>query len=366
MSISRRVALPAAAATVALAAVLATGTAPAQGQPAAPTPAPDDRTSTLAEEASRPLPAQAELGVYTAQGAKLRRVAKDGARVGAVKGMRDVRSRFTKAELRRVEGAVAAARTSGSAYGFYYDPASDSVRVDGSVDRARLPKRDLASGAVRVNPSTGGARVALSRYADDAPHRGGAAIFTGNVRCTSGITVKQANGTLAMVTAGHCGGVGTQWRSGSTERVKADFGSITRRATFPRTDLALLTGGKYQPRTWLGGQTGFNAAAGAAYTLRPGVYYCTSGSTTFEACGKTVVSMNATFCDASGCTYGLVTLKGGRAVQPGDSGGPVVLKANNRSYPRGIIIAVNNGLTYAHNWTTVVSAFGVTSVSYPG
>ncbi|MCE1178370.1 MAG: S1 family peptidase [Micrococcales bacterium] len=358
MSISRRLALPAAAA---IAVALAAGAAPASGSSAAtPPPAPTRLTGALAEEATRPLPEQAQLGTYTAKGATMRRVFKGGGRVAALKGTRDVPSRFSRAELARVQAALSAARTSSSAYGFYYDPASDSVHVDGRVDRARLPKRDLASGAVRVTATTGGQRVGLDRYHDAPPLRGGAAIYNqaNGARCTSGIPVRLANGTRGMVTAAHCGLIGDRFVTGT-----AFEGVLTRRPSFPKWDLALLTGGTYGSQYWMGGRTGVRVPGGSAYTLRPGVGYCTSGSTTYEQCGKQVVSTYASFCDASGCTPGLVTLKGGVAPGPGDSGGPVVIHSGGKAWPRGVIIAVNNGVTYAHNWPTVAALFGATPIT---
>ncbi len=46
--------------------------------------------------------------------------------------------------------------------------------------------------------------------------------------------------------------------------------------------------------------------------------YCTSGTTTFENCGKRVTSLSASVCDADGCTPGLASYVGGTWTAGGD------------------------------------------------
>ncbi|MGL5809187.1 MAG: S1 family peptidase [Nocardioides sp.] len=266
--------------------------------------------------------------------------------------------RFTRPSLdrlkQRLESAAGHRRES---FGFYYDARRDTVVLEGNVARSRLPQKALASGRLVVKHTNETRR--LGRYNDTPPFWGGAAIFNGGVRCSSGFTVRNnSTGARHMVTAGHCGPLGSVWTSGSGQY----FGTMTQRASFPTWDLALLSGASYGTYIYMGNQTGVGTPTGAAGDPVVGFSYCSSGSTTFESCGKTATSLSGTFCDAAGCTPGLATFTG-TAVGPGDSGGPIVFKSGTRVYPRAVVIAGGGSTTWAEKVSTVQSYFGVTVVA---
>ena len=113
----------------------------------------------------------------------------------------------------------------------------------------------------------------------------------------------------------------------------------------------------------MGGSSVTGWRTGAACNPAVGATYCTSGTTTNENCGKVVQSLSASFCDSSGCTYGLASYTGGTSTAGGDSGGPLVLKGSSTVYPRGIHIARAGSTMYAEKWSTISSHFGVSSVT---
>ena len=116
---------------------------------------------------------------------------------------------------------------------------------------------------------------------------------------------------------------------------------------------------------WMGDHSGIGTKTGPARDPSVGAVYCLSGTTTNENCGKKVVSLDGTFCDASGCTSGLAAYTGGNGSEGGDSGGPLVLKGGDRVYPRGIHIARTGNVMYAERWESISNYFGVTSVTSP-
>ncbi|MGL5857954.1 MAG: S1 family peptidase [Angustibacter sp.] len=274
----------------------------------------------------------------------------------------DLRSskRFTRSSLGQLKQQLeGAAGHHGESFGFYYDARRDAVVLEGDVARTRLPRAALASGQLVVKYTADARRV--GRYNDTTPFWGGAAVYNGGVRCSSGFTVQNSSGARSMVTAGHCGNVGSVWRTGAG----LYFGTMTSKASFPTWDLALLSGSSYGTYIYMGGRTGFGTPTGAAGNPVVGFSYCASGSTTYENCGKVATSLNGSFCDAAGCTPGLATFTGGSAVGPGDSGGPVVFKSGSRVYPRGVVIAGGGATTWAEKYTTVQNYFGVSAVASP-
>jgi hypothetical protein len=312
------------------------------------------RASTLSEENA------ARVAAGQSKAARLELDAKAAAKVSSApqSAARVANSRFTAQSLGKLKNELAAkAGKPGVAYGFYYDERTDSVVVEGNLPRTQLPKQAVAKGLITYKHSTDVGRE--SRDNDSTPHWGGSAITrSGGVRCTSAFTVQTSTGARRAVTAGHCGTVGTVWNSGSYY-----FGNMTSRASFPTWDLALLSGSTYGSYIYMGGSTGVGTPTGAFGNPVVNVNYCTSGSTTYENCGKRVTSLSAQFCDASGCTPGLASYVGGTSTAGGDSGGPLVLKGSSVVYPRGVHIARSGSTMYAEKWSTVASYWGVTGVT---
>lgn len=331
------------------------------------------RASTLDEErilaaVAGALPESDSPGLYTTDAGRPvvrvfanRNLRVAGAALGAL-GATAAPSRFTQATLAALSRDLEnASRRSDASYEFHYDAESDTVALTGNLLAAELPTAAMTDGLVRFTPSAGIERE--SRYYDTAPFWGGAAIYRSNGgRCTTSFTVKNSSGTRFMVTAGHCGPVGTTWRTAGGVYV----GQTVSRPNYPTYDMALIRGGSsYGTHVYMGNRTGYGSKVLGAGDPVVGAYYCVSGTTTYENCGKKVTSLNARFCTSSGCTPGVASYVGGAQTSGGDSGGPLVLKTSSGVHARGLHIGRNtsNGTMYGERWNSVASLFRVSIVT---
>lgn len=207
-------------------------------------------------------------------------------------------------------------------------------------------------GVLRAVP---GSPQRMTRY-NDTPtggHWGGARITSSIRNCTAGFSVvRRSNGARASVTAGHCGGPGTAWRSGSYS-----YGSTSVRTNYPDYDQALITGSSYGAKIWTDGPGDTEDVRTVKGGADPSVgsQICQSGSYTTSLCGITVNSNSATYCDDQGCTTHLTrgTRSGQIVVRGGDSGGPVYTKPGADSATvRGMVIA-GTGCNPSHQCTTI-------------
>lgn len=327
-------------------------------QEGAPAPAKDTGyASSLAEEQSlrsQVLSEDVSPGAFV-DGDRLVSRVYSGSKAPA--GVASTPSRFTADSLDALQDKLTGlAGKDGVFFGFGYRADSDTVFVTGNLPKSALPETELRSGAIAFEYTTDGGRD--TRANDSAPHWGGARITSGSSGCTSGFIVKNSAGTRFAVTAAHCGSLNSTWASGSYT-----VGKMTQRGPFPAYDMALLSGQCYGNYIWMGNASGTGTPTGAAANPAVGSTYCTSGATTNENCGKKVNNLSDSFCDASGCTYGLASYTGGASTAGGDSGGPLVLKSGSKVYPRGIHIARSGSTMYAEKWGTISSHFGVTAVT---
>ncbi|MFI7067824.1 hypothetical protein ACIBL3_42990 [Kribbella sp. NPDC050124] len=204
------------------------------------------------------------------------------------------------------------------------DPVSEDIVVE--YDKATTSTSSLdglrgASGVRLVESS-----LARTSRLNDTPkggHWGGARITSALKNCTAGFSVvRRSNGQRGSVTAGHCGGVGTLWKSGSHY-----YGTTSVRTNYPDYDQALLTGSTYGAKIWTDGPGDSADTRTVKGGGDPGVgtVVCQSGSFSTSLCGITVRSTSAKYCDTDGCTtYVIRATRGGQvAIVGGDSGGPV-------------------------------------------
>ncbi|MGW1346594.1 hypothetical protein ACWCOV_36445 [Kribbella sp. NPDC002412] len=204
------------------------------------------------------------------------------------------------------------------------DPVSEDIVVE--YDKATTSAESLEglrglSGVQLVESS-----LARTSRLNDTPkggHWGGARITSALKNCTAGFSVvRRSNGQRGSVTAGHCGGVGTLWKSGSHY-----YGTTSVRTNYPDYDQALLTGSTYGVKIWTDGPGDSADTRTVKGGGDPGVgtVVCQSGSFSTSLCGITVRSTSAKYCDTDGCTtYVIRATRGGKiAIIGGDSGGPV-------------------------------------------
>ncbi|WP_433161802.1 S1 family peptidase [Kribbella sp. CA-247076] len=221
------------------------------------------------------------------------------------------------------------------------DPVSEDIVVEydkASTSAASLDGLRALSGVRLVESS-----LARTSRLNDTPkggHWGGARITSASKNCTAGFSVvRRSSGQRGSVTAGHCGGVGTQWKSGSHY-----YGTTSVRTNYPDYDQALLTGSTYGAKMWTDGPGDSANTRTVKGGADPGVgtIVCQSGSFSTSLCGLTVRSTSAKYCDTDGCTtYVIRATRGGKiAIIGGDSGGPLYTG-------RGSTGALIRGTTFA-------------------
>ena len=197
----------------------------------------------------------------------------------------------------------------------------DKVRVEVEGDVVTKIKRGLAALDLPVEVTHGDVQEPAGRLNDSAPFDGGGRIL-GPKSCTSGFAVTNSDGSY-LVTAGHCGSPGdviynANWSllvgTPSQEHVSYDLLLIP----------ASSSGYVFNNR-WGSYETTMKVN-GWSHPYH-NEYLCTSGSYTGEVCGVQVDTSSAYgYCYAGECYSGMYRAyqrAGLRAVQSGDSGGPV-------------------------------------------
>lgn len=236
------------------------------------------------------------------------------------------------------------------------DPATEQIVVEYD-QQTTSPETAAALSAIdgAILLATPGSPQRMTRY-NDTPtggHWGGARITSSIRHCTAGFSVvRRSNGARASVTAGHCGGPGTTWRSGSYS-----YGTTSVRTNYPDYDQALITGSSYGAKIWTDGPGDTEDVRTVKGGADPSVgsQICQSGSFTTSLCGITVHSNSATYCDDDGCTTYVMrgTRSGQIVVRSGDSGGPVYTKPGaNSATVRGVTFA-GSGCNSSGQCTTI-------------
>jgi hypothetical protein len=284
---------------------------------------------------------------------------------------RSCRSARSIADAWNKVGARTWANAAKTTYTADLDPATEEIVVE--YDKATTSAASVeALQSLDGVRAVAGAAQRLSRL-NDTPkggHWGGARITSATKNCTAGFSViKRSNGQRGSVTAGHCGGKGTVWRSGSHY-----YGTTTVRTNYPDYDQSLLTGSSYGAKIWTDGPgdpVDTRTVKGAGDPAL-GASVCQSGSFSTSLCGITVKSLSAKYCDPDGCTTYVIRATRGNAVAiiGGDSGGPLYSRPGSTTATiRGITFA-GSGCTasrcttlYAERYASIAGHLGVTAIT---
>lgn len=169
-----------------------------------------------------------------------------------------------------------------------------------------------------------------SRFNDFAPWYGGDRIAQG---CTTGFPAVY-NGAMEMMTATHCGGVGTVFTNGPrTNGTTSYLGTVT--SANSGTDVSVIdVAGSINYINVGPAQNSSIRAVGSWQSPVVGSYVCQSGSYTGEVCGLRVVDTNQSVCTSYilwFCTAYMGPMadvvnylgSGSYAAGHGDSGGPL-------------------------------------------
>ncbi|MEU5059308.1 MULTISPECIES: S1 family peptidase [unclassified Streptomyces] len=234
-------------------------------------------------------------------------VRRAGARAEVVRhSMRDLRS--------AAETLRAAPRVPGTAWSMDYGSNEVVVRADSTVSANDWSR--LAGVARTIGTSV---RMERTRGTFTTRVDGASPIFASDGRCSAGFDVTDGRDAF-LLTAGHCGPVGTTWfaRPGDATAL-----GTTVRGTFPGNDFSLVRYGDGVPRSRsdvvaIGGGRGVRITGAADPVVGQRVFR--SGSTTGLHSGR-VTGLNATVNYPEGTVTGLVQTT--VCAEPGDSGGPL-------------------------------------------
>jgi hypothetical protein len=189
------------------------------------------------------------------------------------------------------------------------------------------------------------------RFNDYAPWYGGDRISSSSLSCTTGFAATY-NGLPAMLTAAHCGGVGTSFWNGPTSSNGWSFmGNVT--YSNSGTDVASIQVSSYSNYINVGSNPQAPTQLYISSWASPvvGQYLCQSGSFTGEVCGLRVVDTGQYVCQSwflwwctswQGPIADVINYLGPSyySAGHGDSGGPVYLRMGSYGIAEGLVHAV--------------------------
>jgi hypothetical protein len=206
-------------------------------------------------------------------------------------------------------------------------------------------------GSVRgadTKPSASQLFFAGFRFNDYAPWYGGDRISSTSVGCSTGFAATY-NGAPAMLTASHCGGVGTTFWNGPTS---AGGWNVMGNVNYSNTNTDVASIGVTSTTNYINVGSDPQAPSqlyiGSWASPIVGEYLCQSGSYTGERCGLRVVdtgqyvclSYVLWFCTSwQGPLADAVSIYGSTspAAGHGDSGGPVYLRSGTSGIAKGLV-----------------------------
>ncbi|WP_017606238.1 S1 family peptidase [Nocardiopsis alkaliphila] len=235
--------------------------------------------------------------------------------------------------------------------GWYPDVAGDTVVIEvlegsGADVDAMVAEAGVEASVIQVVETEQAPQV----YADII---GGTPFYTDSGRCSIGFAATNGAGQPGFVTAGHCGGVGTQ------VTVPPDGVGVFQYSSFHSGDIAFVRGiSNFTLRNLVSryGSGGPQAVTGANQAPI-GSVVCRSGSTTGWHCG-TIQARNQTVRYPQGTVHGLTRTN--VCAEPGDSGGPFVSGTQAQGVTSGGSgNCRTGGATYYAELTPMVNSWGV-------
>ncbi|MFJ2262078.1 S1 family peptidase [Streptomyces sp. NPDC087844] len=223
--------------------------------------------------------------------------------------------RYTMRDLKSAtEKLKDAPKVAGTSWAMDYATNQVVVRADTTVSAAEWARLTAVAEGI-------GASVRMERTEGTfTPRLNGAdALFAGSGRCSAGFNVTNGQNDF-ILTAGHCGPVGTSWFS---DQQGAEPVGSTVSGSFPGGDFSLV---RYNSGTALSGADIVTVGNGQGVRIigaadpAVGQQVFRSGSTTGLQSGQ-VTGLNATVNYPQGTVTGLIETT--VCAEPGDSGGPM-------------------------------------------
>ncbi|MEE1752457.1 S1 family peptidase [Streptomyces sp. SP18CS02] len=272
----------------------------------------------------------------------------------------EVRRAGARAEIKRhsmrdlrsaTETLSKAPRVPGTAWAMDYAANRVAVYADSSVSAA-----DWSRMTDVVGRTGGAAHMERTGGSFTTRLNGAAPMLNGGGRCSAGFNVTDGRDNFVL-TAGHCGPVGTSWFP--DQRGLERFGT-TVASSFPGADFSLI---RYEDADAFDGTGRVDVGGGQAVAIvgaaEPfvGQEVFRSGSTTGLRSGK-VTALNATVNYREGTVSGLIQTT--VCAESGDSGGPLLAQGLALGVTSGGTgDCTSGGMTFFQPATTALSALGV-------
>ncbi|RCG31444.1 hypothetical protein DQ384_10355 [Sphaerisporangium album] len=252
-----------------------------------------------------------------------------------------------KTALDRAAGAAGA-----DVYGWYVDPAANSVVVSAADTAAaeRLVKAgNLDAGAVRISIGQAPRPVYDLRGGDQY-------VINGNTLCSVGFSVNNGG----FVTAGHCGGAGSPTLGYNNVNQGTFAGS-----SFPGNDYAWVrTNGDWTPRPWVNNYGGGVVSVAGSQEAPVGASICRSGRTTGWRCGV-VQAKNVTVNYSGQLVYELTQTSA--CAEGGDSGGAYISGDQAQGVTSGAAgNCSSGGTTFYQPVNEILGAYGLSLTTTGG
>ncbi|GAA4729498.1 S1 family peptidase [Phytohabitans rumicis] len=245
---------------------------------------------------------------------------------------------------------------------WYVDPRTNTVAVGVTqldsdiVDAARTTYGD----AVTLHQADRASKT--TRLDDFSPWTAGLRINGSNGLACTGAFAIYHHGVQFMLTAGHCGGLNTNWYNNGIYVGYTDLGFNGRMGY----DSAILRGGNYSPTMFTGGNDAIIRSVIGTYDPPIGGATCTSGSFSVSSCANQVVaedicqgfSDGTTICHLTRADY-----TGAAHVNLGDSGGPVYAGFGSAVKAVGTIVGANGDSYFYHPIGNLLSLYGATLIT---
>ncbi|NBM15691.1 S1 family peptidase [Streptomyces sp. GC420] len=267
--------------------------------------------------------------------------------------------RYSLRELREATRTLRESpRVTGTAWSVDYSSNKVVVRADRTVSAEEWSRLSRIAGEIG-----GSVEMRRTEGAFTTRLNGAEAMFAANGRCSAGFNVTNGEDNY-ILTAGHCGPVGTPWfkDAGDAE----PFGT-TVAGRFPGNDFSLI---EYQDGQALQNADVVSVGDGKGVRITGagepvvGQQVFRSGSSTGFRTGQ-VTALNATVNYPEGTVTGLIETT--VCAEPGDSGGPL--------FSEGLALGVTSGgngdcatggVTYFQPATTALQALGVSLATGSG
>jgi streptogrisin C len=262
--------------------------------------------------------------------------------------------RHTERRLAAVRAALDAVPAPPDIHSWYVDVTTNTVVVSAAPHATAAVERFVASAGVdrttvRTATSTGTPRTLYDVRGGDQY------LINGNTLCSVGFSVQGG-----FVTAGHCGGVGS-----NTAGYNNVAQGTVRGSSFPGNDYGWVqTNGSWTPQPWVNNYAGGNVTVAGSAEAAIGSSVCRSGRTTGWRCG-TILGKNETVNYAQGPVHGMT--RSNACAEGGDSGGAWITGNQAQGVTSG---GSGNCSTGATMWfqpvNEILGAYGLSLVTTGG